>query len=344
MNHVRLVLDSFRGRHDWKESRRSTLTAPVKYLVRTALNVRNQLRWLAFLRAHPLLTTTAQRHPRLLERHHHPYVRHGLSTSGRLAILLSHYRAMLGHLHGDAYRAIYTGNGLVCGPFGVRNGSAFVVELSACRGVECEGDLRIALVDADSGRDISHTSMSMADGGRSLLVGCLQGARGEGAREVVRLFTRESHGLRPKNLLFSIIYAIAHDMGARVFGVSGHAHPLRARQGFVASYDDFWLENAGIPDGLGFFRLPESEPVRLEVSVPSKHRAEFRRREALRKSVCQAVSQSLFGRPTPTIASEHGELMLPMPYQHIEPDPAGTDAGAACGYREPVAAPLKKVV
>lgn len=292
----------------------------------------------------PQGSSAVQRHPRLLERHHHPYVRHGLNVASRLSILLSHYRSMLGHLHVDAYRAIYTGNGLRCGPFGVRNGGAFLVELSACRGVECEGDLRIALVDVNSGRDISHASVSVADHGRSLLVGCLQGARGEGAREVVRQFTRQSHGLRPKNLLFSIIHAIAHGMDARIFGVSRSAHPLLTRPGFVASYDDFWLENAGIPDGLGFFLLPESEPVRLELSVPSKHRADFRRRETLRKLVCTTVSQALFRRATAEVANDHDGAVSPMPYHHAEPSAAAADTSAALGYREPTATPLKKVV
>lgn len=54
MNHVRMVLDSFRDRYDWKEGRRTALTAPTKYLVRTTLHLRSQLLWLAFLRAHPL--------------------------------------------------------------------------------------------------------------------------------------------------------------------------------------------------------------------------------------------------------------------------------------------------
>jgi uncharacterized protein len=317
VNHVRLVLQSFRGRHDWKGRRRTALAASAKYLARTLLHPRGQLAWLAFLDSHPLLKATVLRHPRLWERHQHPYMRHGLSHSRRLGILHSHYRSMLERLQVDAYRAIYSGDGLTCGPFALREGAAFEVRLTACSGVECEGELRIALVDLHSGRDISHASLSIADGGQSVLVGCLQGARGAGAREVVRRFTRDSHGLRPKNLLFSIIHGIAHGMGARVFGVEGAAHPLRDRPGFVASYDDFWLENAGIPDGLGFYLLPESEPARLEISVASKNRAEFRRREALRGAVCADVARALFQRGAAAPTSEVARPAPPM--QQYEP-------------------------
>lgn len=295
---------SFRERHDWQDKFGS-----LKYLIRSTAHWRHQRDWLAFLQSHHLLRATVRRHPRVQERHQHPYLCLGLDTAGRLKVLRNHYLAALRHLHPEAYAEIYTGDGLLCGPFALRQARQFQVRISACSGVECEGELRVALVDTASGRDISHAAMSLTDRGRTLIVGCLQGARGEGNREVVRDFTRESHGLRPKNLLLSIIYVIAEGMRARVLGVSSKAHPLQGRQGFVAPYDDFWQENGGSLDDAGFYLLPEREAIRHESAVESKHRAAFRRREALRQSVCTTLSEALFRRGYPDIERALDKLL-----------------------------------
>lgn len=295
---------SLRERHDWQDT-----FSGLKYLIRSASHWRQHRDWLAFLQSHPLLRATVRRHPRVQERYQHPYLCLGMDTPQRLRVLRNHYLAALRHLHPDAYAEIYIGNGLLCGPFALRQGRQFHLRISACSGVECEGELRVALVDTASGRDISHASMSLTDRGRTLIVGCLQGARGEGNRDVVRDFTRESHGLRPKNLLLSIIYVIAQGMHARVLGVSGKTHPLQGRQGFVAPYDDFWQENGGNLDDRGFYLLPEREPTRLESAVESKNRAAFRRREALRQSVCSTLSEALFRRGYPEIERALDKLL-----------------------------------
>jgi uncharacterized protein VirK/YbjX len=295
---------SFRERHDWQDK-----FSGLKYLIRSALHWRHHRDWLGFLQSHPLLRGTVRRHPRLQERYQHPYLCLGLDAAQRLRVLRNHYLAALRHMHPDAYTDIYIGNGLLCGPFVLRQGQQFHLRISACSGVECEGELRVALVDTASGRDISHASMSLTDRGRTLIVGCLQGARGEGNRDVIRDFTRESHGLRPKNLLLSIIYVIAQGMHARVLGVSGKTHPLQGRQGFVAPYDDFWQENGGSLDHTGFYLLPEYEAIRHESAVESKNRAAFRRRETLRQSVCATLSEALFRRGYPEIERALDKLL-----------------------------------
>jgi uncharacterized protein VirK/YbjX len=131
-----------------------------------------------------------------------------------------------------------------------------------------------------------------------MAIGCIQGPGGDQARDQVRALTRQMHGMRPKQLLLALAYALAGQCGIRhILGISNEAHPLHGRTRFLADYDAYWREQGGCATGDGWFVLPSTLHHRGEGEVESKRRGAFRRRADLRWQAVQALNGAL--RPVP---------------------------------------------
>ncbi|APC13209.1 MULTISPECIES: DUF535 family protein [Providencia] len=153
-----------------------------------------------------------------------------------------------------------------------------------------EGDLTLHLKN-ETGDEIYLMSFSFGPEGQ-LYVCSLQGPSTEQSVDQVRLITKQMHGMRPKNLLMSAVYAVATFFHVKsILGVSNQCH-IKS-QHLKSSYDTFWLECNGTQTADGWFQLPIQEPVRDIESVKSQRRAEFRRREALRDAMTQEIIMSL---------------------------------------------------
>ncbi|ELX8380908.1 VirK/YbjX family protein [Providencia vermicola] len=153
-----------------------------------------------------------------------------------------------------------------------------------------EGDLTLHLLN-EMGDDIYLMSFSFGTEGQ-LYICSLQGPSTEQSTEQVKSITKQMHGMRPKNLLMSSIYAVAAFFHCTsIMGISNNCHIKR--QHLKSSYDHFWQECNGVISADGWYHLPLTEPVRDIESVKSQHRSAFRKREALREAMYQSVLGSL---------------------------------------------------
>jgi uncharacterized protein VirK/YbjX len=289
-----LLARSLHGRHDWRGHRARRALCAAKYLWRSLRRPRLHGDWLRFVRDTPLLTAMLARDPRLLERAQHPYISRRLPVARRYAILQSHYRLLLARLPGPTLEAVLLHGALPLGTLALKDGSLARLELRPPTGRGREGELALYLLDA-SGQSLCSLIFTLADDGCGVLVGCVQGAAAGLGREAVRAFTRQAWGLRPKNLLLSMLYALAAHVGAeQVRGVGNAAHPFAGQPHKIkADYDAFWLECQGTPGADGFYELPPREAARDESQVESKHRSAFRRREALRQEACHLLLRAI---------------------------------------------------
>lgn len=285
---------SLQDRSDWRGGLGKRVIAGAKYIVRSALQAQQHAAWLRFLYQTPRMTAILQRDPRLHERPQHDYINQSLSHARCYAIIESHYRYLFAHWPTTLVDRIYTGSGASLGRLTLKDGSEAELMLRVPLGRSREGELAMYLLDA-SGRALSSIICTLADDGRSLLIGCLQGAAPGLGREEVREFTKQAHGMRPKNLLLSMLYALATATRVtEIRGVSNGAHPFSGDDDKIkADYDSFWVECQGerLPDG--FYALPLHEPARDEAQVESKHRSAFRKREALRHTACELMANAL---------------------------------------------------
>jgi uncharacterized protein VirK/YbjX len=289
------IVQSFRHRNDW-QSRRSAWVYAAGYAARCLALPVYHVRWLGLLQTHPALRAAMHRDGRLVERWQHRFISRRFSARRRLDALMDHYGFVASALPGGLLELMYAEGQVVLAETTMKNGEPLRVLLMPPTRKGCEGELNLALATADDLLLFSATVTVLPSSGE-LLVGCLQGPNTEDGQERVRQVTRQCHGLRPKNLLLSLLYGFAASHGlSRLRGISNDGH---ARAGRIkASYDTFWTESAGVLAGDGFFDLPSTEAERSELEVASKHRSAFRQREALRRAL---VASTMFALAQPTI-------------------------------------------
>jgi uncharacterized protein VirK/YbjX len=277
-------LRSLHNRRDWRGGTFQRGIAACKYSLRSVLFRRQQSAWLQYLYGTPAMTEILERDPRLLERPQHAYISRKLPRERRYQIVESHYRHVLAHWPRALTERIYVNGDATLGRLALKDQHEAELRLSVPTGRGREGELALYLLNAQ-GQALSSLIFTIADEGQTLLIGCLQGAAPELGRDAVRDFTRQAHGLRPKNLLLSVLYALAAKTGVkRILGVSNGAHPFAGQAHKIkANYDGFWLECHGEATQDGFYQLPAREPLRDEARIESKHRSAFRKREALRR-------------------------------------------------------------
>lgn len=306
---------SLHGRSDWVGHAGQRAIMAAKYLVRAAsLPLRHQ-RYLAFLDSHPLLRACVACDPRLQERHLHRFVHRGWHRATRLRGVQNHYRLLLERWPETLFESVYVHGRATLGELQLKDGSVLKLHLRPPIFMGCEGELSVELGDADD-RALYRLVLTVIDE-HTMAIGCIQGPVGEQAREQVRVLTRQMHGMRPKQLLLVLAYALAGQCGVRhIMGVSNEAHPLHGRSRFMADYDAFWREQGGCASGDGWFVLPPTLHHRSEADVESKHRAAFRRRAELRWQAVRLLNSAL--RPVPwwrdtPVAEATVESTFPLP-------------------------------
>lgn len=270
-----------------------------RYILRSLVAPRLQLEWLHFLLDDPRRTAFVASNPGLMEhwqRDHYINYKPGLPRRTRFEAARSHYRYICERLPVGLIDEVYRHDRwALLGTVTLKDGADLRIEFRRPLANSREGELNLCLADT-AGQIMSSCILTIADEGRTLLVGNLQGAdaalaKSSQGREAVRELTKQCHGLRPKNLVLSLLIALAGEIGAeRLRCVSNSAHPFVKKKGKIkADYDEFWRENGGVPQADGFFDMPVREPVRDIAQVESKHRSAFRRREQLREEACKVM-------------------------------------------------------
>jgi uncharacterized protein VirK/YbjX len=288
------LFDSMRHRHDWTGPWYKRGVTALKYLARSLCILPRHQRFLATIADDPVMSAYRQRDPRLLERHMHRYINAHWHRCDRLAYLQQHYRFAKAHLPPGLYELVYAMGHASLGSLTAKDGSLLTLCLRPPIDKGCEGELCLQLCNGNED-PLYSIIFSIADELPTVMIGCLQGPRGAHAKDVVRELTRLLHGMRPKQLMLSLVYAFARHYGIeRLVAISNDAHPLR-RSGrpLYSDYDAFWEEQHGRRIGGGWYALPASLMHKSEAEVSSNHRAAFRRREALRREVEQLLLNAL---------------------------------------------------
>jgi uncharacterized protein len=290
---------SLRDRWDWRGAWHKRGASAIKYVMRSACMPIRHGRFLEFVFANPQMVAYQQRDPRLLERHMHRYVNARWHRRQRLENLHQHYRFALAHLPSGLFDLVYGLGHASLGSFIAKDGTLLTLCMRPPIFMGCEGELCLQLCDGSENPLYSVVFSIVGERRPRIVIGCLQGPNGDDAREVVRNLTRNLHGMRPKQLMLSLVYAFARRYGIReIDAISNDAHPLR-RTGrpVLSDYDAFWEEQQGRVMTGGWYALPSSQSHKSEADVPSNHRSAFRRREALRREVEQRVMDALGDLP-----------------------------------------------
>ncbi|MEP7361384.1 MAG: DUF535 family protein [Chloroflexota bacterium] len=228
-----------------------------------------------------------------------PYLHRGWSASRKLAVIRDHYRlvasryAFLGFEPSGSIRL--AGLDEVLTP-DIDNSSpigSLVLRLDKPGWFEHEGELTLSLL-AGTARLYSLVFTLGLVAGRSVAwIGALQGQGLPEALDVYRRLTHRLHGLRPRDLVVTAFRQLCRSLNVDcILAVSDEmrvsSDPYFAAHAAVsASYDTVWLENGGTPPAVnaagrnpeaGFFDLSVVPVRRAGVEIPSRKRAQYRRR------------------------------------------------------------------
>lgn len=268
----------------------------LKYLLRSLV----LFPWAQFWARH--LLADAQRrellamHPRLLLKPQRPYLRKQACPGSRLRWLVQHYTWVRQHWPWAFVQALYRQGGTMLAQ--VEGASArYQLMMRPTDKCDREGELILAL--ESEGHMLSLLSFTVRREGRDWVadVGCLQGPKPEFGREAVKQATQDMHGLRPKQAVLTALYAFMRSYGiARIHAVANDSHihcaRWRSRRRIAADYDGFWVEMGGVRQHDGFV-LPEGPQRKTLAEIPSRKRAQYRRRHELEDQLTTQMRASL---------------------------------------------------
>ena len=315
----------------------------LKLRLRALLNQDQTRDWLALLNSHAMLRELAATCPRLIHKIYRPYLSNRLDCQQRLGVLMSHYRFVLQHGLAPAVSQAARAP-LQLARFAGKSGTLYSIELRAVSAMEREGEMILQLRCGDA-LVYSLAFSFMADLRRSAVgIGCVQGPQGADGLELIRVATRDLHGLRPKNLMVRLVRQLGHDYGCQhllLVGNDNRAVRQSVRKGLVlADYDALWLELGAVRRADGDYQLPCSAlqaPVMEE--IPSKKRSEARKRHELLEAIIDAVGVGL-RMPQPS-SLPHAPAQLPasaaavpvlasyLPLAHLPEQALDAEYGAA---------------
>jgi uncharacterized protein VirK/YbjX len=270
----------------------------IKLKARALAHHRHTRRWLQFLNSHPAFSEYVRNWPRFVYKIYRPYLSNTLPMEARLAVLASHYQFIFERGLGQAVAQASAG-GVKLAQFDGKGGAAYHLVLQAvgtC--LEREGELVLQLYQGEQLLYAVAFTFGWRGESHAVSIGCIQGGKAEGTLDAIRHATRDLHGLRPKQLLVTLVRQLGYELGcAQMLLVSNANRAVRGamRKGRVLSdYDQFWAELGAQPQPDGDFRLACAPLMAPDMeSIPSKKRSEARKRHELLATLVAAVNQRL---------------------------------------------------
>lgn len=135
------------------------------------------------------------------------------------------------------------------------------------------------------------------EGKQIALVAGLQGPSKHVGPQVIRNATKDCYGLFPKRMLYEAFATLMQACNIdEIYAVSENNHVYRQlrylfqkKKTFVASYSEFWESLNGVKKG-ALYHLPSQVMRKAPESIPSKKRAEYRKRYHILDTIIQEVN------------------------------------------------------
>lgn len=224
----------------------------------------------------------------------------GVATGSRIALGERVVLCTLGHVNGV--------------------GSAGSIGLGLNPVCKREGLWALSLHNA-CGLRVCQISFSFLPGQR-LMIGSVQGAAAQdsAAMQAVRDLTHAAEGLRPAHLLSEVLRALCRRWSLDLVGVDPQHHvKKRWHQRTLAvcfDYCGFWTELGGQRQADAVWSLPTVRAARDIADVPSKRRAQYKRRLALLAALPEALQHLPFTStlaPAATVTATLAATLTPKP-------------------------------
>lgn len=221
-----------------------------------------------------------------------------LNAKQRASAIVSHYRYVSSLNNKMLSNALISQEETILAEFTGREEARFTISASCAHKAEREGESTLWLRGDNNVLLASVTFSAVSEGAEwHFIIGGLQGPGRHVPHETIKEATRALSGIFPKRVLMEFISRFAELTAVRaIYGVSDNGHVFRSLRYRLskgrhlhASYDDFWSLIGGIKQNAWRWQLPLTfERKSLEL-IPSKKRAEYRRRFQIIDHIAEQV-------------------------------------------------------
>ena len=218
--------------------------------------------------------------PSLVTHAIHPYLNAGWSVDRKLEVIGAHYALLNGAL---GFLRFASDDALILADFA----DSVSIRLEKLSKFKHEGELVVSLFWR--GRRVYSLAFTLGtiDSQTVAYAGALQGLDSGNALDTYRSLTHRLEGMRPRDLLITAFRQLCASLGvARILVVSDRqrvcSHPyFKSSVQVFTNYDSAWIECGASICGDGFFELLPAVTRRLAHEIPTRKRAQYRRRYAL---------------------------------------------------------------
>lgn len=164
---------------------------------------------------------------------------------------------------------------------------------------EHEGELTLSLYRGDLLLYSLTFTLGQIDAELVAYAGGLQGLRSPEALEIYRSLTHNMHGLRPRDLCVTAFRLLCRSLGVkRILAISDRKRVCansyhNSGTQIVSSIDEAWVECGGVALDDAFFELSPGFAQRAAADIPSRKRAQYRRRYAMIDVMAQQISDAV---------------------------------------------------
>ena len=129
----------------------------------------------------------------------------------------------------------------------------------------------------------------------SAYIGAMQGPNMDNAKDVIKKITKQCHAYRTKNLILHAMQEVAKTLGLKhLYAVTNDGYyamnHVRRDRKLKTNFSDFWAESGGTPcEDKRFYELPLTEYRKSMEEVPTRKRANYRRRYMLMDEIDEAI-------------------------------------------------------
>ena len=233
----------------------------------------------------PLRTRAVARYPLIEGAMYWPYINHQWSVEKRLQVIDQHYH-MLGGAASIIAAATFADLELL------RMDAEFSglhLVLEKAPWFLREGEIVLSIFVNEHRVYSAAFTLGVEVGRKVAYVGALQGRNIENVMEIYRNMTHAMHGMRPRDFLMAALKMLLSSIGVEaLWGVctANQQHWGKYFAGahdekLVADYDAVWLEHGGTALGNGFFELQPTVQFKDMADIPTRKRANYRRRYAM---------------------------------------------------------------
>ncbi|MCQ4104572.1 VirK/YbjX family protein [Erwinia persicina] len=247
----------------------------------------------------PTMRQALDLQPMLPGKIHRPYLYLGLSAAQRGALLSQHYDFLQQLTHPGLRNAMLSAQPTELASFTGKEGEQFQITLT-CNG-RCEREGEVNMLLHSDGTVLAILTFAVTDhqGLPMLVIGGIQGASSSTPHERIRAATKSCYGLFPKRVLMEGLSLLARATGiSAIRAVSDRGHTYRSlryrfkkKDVFLASYDEFWQSLNAERVSPALWQLPLVFSQKSMDEIPSKKRAEYRRRYELLEVIRQQFAR-----------------------------------------------------